>query len=252
VPRAVITGGSSGIGLALARRLVAGGYEVVLVARGRERLEAAAASLGPAASALVADVGEPGAGERIAAELEARGPASVDLLVCNAGIPARASALDVDEERARRVVEVNYLGMLSVTRALWPRLVASRGRVVNVVSVAGTVALPAAAPYAASKHAALAWSRALAAAARPVGVRVLTVNPGPVTTDGFPQSALTRDRRLRWSVIGPDTCADAIIRAIDRDRTEVFVPAWWRAAAILQALAPATTARAAGRLRRRG
>jgi short-subunit dehydrogenase len=251
MPRAVVTGGSSGIGLELSRRLVRRGYEVVLVARGRERLERATAELGPAATALVADVGEAGAGERIAAELEARDVRTVDLLVCNAGIPARASALTVDEERARQVIEVNYLGMVSVTRALWPRLVASRGRVVNVVSVAGTVALPAAAPYAASKHAALAWSRALAAAARPLGVRVLTVNPGPVTTDGFPQSALTADRRLRWSVIDAGTCADAIVRALDRDRTEVFVPAWWRAAAILQALAPATTARAAGRLRRR-
>jgi short-subunit dehydrogenase len=250
VPLAVITGGSSGIGLALARRLVQRGYEVVLIARGEERLAAAVESLGTGAEGITADVGAPGAGERIAAALRERGRTGIDLLVCNAGIPGRTGALTVDEATARAVIEVNYLGMLGVTRALWPELRAARGRVVNVVSVAGTVALPAAAPYAASKHAALAWSRALAAAARRDGIRVLTVNPGPVATAGFPQTQVLRDRRMRWSVITAETCADAIVRGLDRDRTEIFVPAWWRAAAILQALAPATTARVAGRLRR--
>jgi short-subunit dehydrogenase len=250
VPFAVITGGSSGIGLALARRLAARGFDLALVARGEARLESAVAEVGARAVAIRVDVGEPGAGERLALAVRDAGRTAVDLLVCNAGIPGRLSALTTDEQTARSVVDVNYIGMLSVTRALWPELRAARGRVVNVVSVAGTVALGASAPYAASKHAAIAWSRSLAAVAPAEGVRVLTVNPGPVATEGFPQAKILADRRLRRFVITADACADAILRGLDHGRTEIFVPHWWRAAALVGALAPGTTARLAGRIKR--
>src|SRR5690349_17613245 len=93
---AVVTGGSSGIGLALARRLVDRGYEVALVARGTHRLEAARAALGDAVTIHACDVGAPEAVARLAAELRAAGRERVDLLVCNAGVPGRQSALDVD------------------------------------------------------------------------------------------------------------------------------------------------------------
>jgi short-subunit dehydrogenase len=245
---AVVTGGSSGIGLALARRLVGGGYEVSLVARGTDRLQAARAELGDAVTIHACDVGEPDAVARLAAELRAAGRARVDLLVCNAGVPGRQSALDVDALRARAVMAIDYHGMVDVTRALWPELVAARGTVVNVCSVAGTVAVPRAAPYSAAKHAAVGWSRALAAAARPHGVHVVTVNPGPVATPGFPQHDVRRRPLGRFLVIDADTCAAAIVRAVERRRTEVYVPGFWRVVAVLQALAPATVARIAGRV----
>src|SRR5262249_31141431 len=193
-PRAVITGGSSGIGLALAHRLATRQWRLALVARGEERLHAAAASLPVETSAHVCDVGDPDAVAALAADLLELGGGRVDLLVCNAGIPGRSGALDVDPAVARSVMDVNYHGMVGLTRALWPALVAARGGVVNVCSVAGTVALARSAPYSASKHAALAWSRALAAAAPAAGVRVLTVNPGPVPTPGFPQADLLAHR----------------------------------------------------------
>lgn len=246
-PLAVITGGSSGIGLALARRLALRHWRLALVARGAERLEAVAAELPVEVSVHVCDVGDPAALEALAAELLVLGEGRIDLLACNAGIPGRSGALDVDPAMARHVMDVNYHGMVGLTRALWPALVAAHGRVVNVCSVAGTVALARSAPYAASKHAALAWSRALAAAAASEGVRVLTVNPGPVATPGFPQTKLLQHPLARRVVVTDDAVAAAIIHGLEHRRSEIFVPQWWRVAGVLQAIAPTSLARLAAR-----
>ena len=246
-PLAVITGGSSGIGLALARRLATRHWRLALVARGAERLEAAAVSLPVETSVHVCDVGDPDAVAALAAELLALGQGRIDMLVCNAGIPGRSGALDVDPAVARRVMDINYHGMVGLTRALWPGLVTAKGRVVNVCSVAGTVALARSAPYAASKHAALAWSRALGAAAPSDGVRVLTVNPGPVVTAGFPQTKLLVHPIARRFVVTDEACAAAIVRGLENRKREIFVPQWWRLAGIAQAIAPETIARLAAR-----
>jgi short-subunit dehydrogenase len=246
-PLAVITGGSSGIGLALARRLATRHWRLALVARGAERLEAAALSLPVETSVHVCDVGDPDAVVALAAELLTLGQGRIDMLVCNAGIPGRSGALDVDPAVARQVMDINYHGMVGLTRALWPGLVTAKGRVVNVCSVAGTVALARSAPYAASKHAALAWSRALAAAAPSDGVRVLTVNPGPVTTAGFPQTKLLAHPIARRFVVTDEACAAAIVRGLENRKREIFVPQWWRLAGIAQAIAPDTIARLAAR-----
>jgi short-subunit dehydrogenase len=108
---------------------------------------------------------------------------------------------------------------------------------VNVVSVAGTVAVG---PYSASKHAQLAFSRSVARELRPRRIHVHTVNPGFVHTEGFPQDWLLRRRHGSRAVVGPEYVAERIVQAIERDRTEIFVPRWYRAAAIAQALLPAT------------
>ena len=195
----MITGGSSGIGLALARRLAARGWRLTLLARNEERLAAAVEELGGAARGMAGhacDVAEPGAIEALAARLlEAEG--GVDLVVANAGIPGRFDAVATGREEAAAVSAVNYLGLVATVHAFWPGLVASGGRVVGIASVAGTVATPRGAPYAASKHAALAYLRALGAVAPRHGVGVLVVNPGPVETPGFPQTRVLQRRLAR-------------------------------------------------------
>jgi hypothetical protein len=105
---------------------------------------------------------------------------------------------------------------------------------VNVVSVAGTVA---GGPYSASKHAQLAFSRSVAVELRPRGIHVHTVNPGFVQTEGFPQEKLLRSR-LGRIVVGPEYVATRIVRAVERDRTEIYVPGWYRVAALAQAILP--------------
>jgi short-subunit dehydrogenase len=121
---------------------------------------------------------------------------------------------------------------------------------VNVVSVAGTVAFPPSGPYSASKHAQLAFSRATAAELRPRGIRVHTVNPGFVETEGFPQRDVLSSP-LGRAVIEPQDVAAHVLRAIERDRVESFIPAWYRVFAIAQALAPGLVGRAAARSRYR-
>ena len=245
---AVVTGASSGIGEATARLLARNGWRCVLVARREDRLRTLAAEL--AAEVELCDVGEREAVEAMAARVLERHPA-IHLLVNNAGMPARGTFLAVDPDLARRVMEVNYLGGVWCTRALLPglRWAASSGgaHVVNVVSVAGTVAFAPAGAYASSKHAQLAFSRSLAAALRGTGIAVHAVLPGFVETEGFPQKGVLKSRLLGRFVIQPPAVAEAIVRAIDKDKREVTVP-WfpYRLVSVAQALAPGLVGRFSG------
>jgi short-subunit dehydrogenase len=241
---AVVTGASSGIGAATARALAARGWRCVLLARREERLRALADELG--GEYELCDVGDREAVERVAAGVTERHPA-LGLLVNNAGIPGRADFLESDPERIEAVMRVNYFGSVWCLRAFLPALEAGApSDVVNVVSVAGAIAAGRSGPYSASKHAQLAFSRALGPTLRRRGVRVHTLLPGLVETEGFPQ------RRRLPALVGrvvaePEDVAAAIVRVVERDRREAFVPHWYRIPAVLQGVAPGLVARAAGR-----
>jgi short-subunit dehydrogenase len=238
---AVVTGGATGIGAALARRLADRGWRCVLVGRRKDRLQATAAILD--GEYEVCDVGDRTAVERMAASVRERHP-KVGLLVNSAGVPGRGNFLDLAPERIEELVKTNYLGSVWCLLGFLPALeAAAPSHLVNIVSVAGTVAIG---PYSASKHAQLGFSRSVARELRPRGVHVHTVNPGFVHTEGFPQDWLMRGRFGRV-VVGPDFVADRIVRAIERDRTEIFVPRWYRAAALAQAILPGTFRRVRAR-----
>jgi len=177
--------------------------------------------------------------DRAAVDAVATRHARIDLLVNNAGVPARASFLEGDVETALRT---NYLGGIWCVRAFLPALEATApSDIVDIVSVAGTVALPASGPYAASKHAQLAFSRALAAELRGRDIRVHTVKPGFVETEGFPQSWLpAAARRL---VVGPERIAAHVVDSLERGRGETTVPRYYAVAGIVQAIAPNLVAR---------
>jgi uncharacterized protein len=232
VPVAVVTGGSSGIGEAVARKLADRDWTCVVVGRREDRLRAVAEGIG--GEHEVCDVGDREAVRRMSEAIRERHP-EVGLLVNNAGIPGRGNFLDLEPERIEDLVRINYLGSVWCLLALLPALeAAAPSHVVNVVSVAGTVAIG---PYSASKHAQLAFSRSVARELKPGGIHVHTVNPGFVHTEGFPQDWLLRGRFGRV-VIGPEVVADRIVSAVERDRAEIFVPRWYRAAALAQAIAP--------------
>jgi uncharacterized protein len=219
------------------------------VARGEERLRAVAAELG--GEYEVCDVSDRAAVEQLAASVTRR-HARIHLLVNNAGIPGRAGFLDIEAEQLEEVLRVNYLGGVWCLRAFLPALeAAAPSDMVNIVSVAGTVAYAPSGPYSASKHAQLAFSRAAAAELRGRGIRVHTVNPGFVETEGFPQASVRRSRLLRRAVVDPEHVARHVVRVLDRDRRETFVPAWYRAAALAQSLAPGTLSRVLARRGRR-
>jgi NAD(P)-dependent dehydrogenase (short-subunit alcohol dehydrogenase family) len=243
---AVVTGGSSGIGEAIARRLTGRGWRCVLVARGEDRLRALAGELG--AEWHACDVSDREAVERAAEAVRAQ-VGAVNLLVNNAGVPARRDFLSAEPEVVESVLRINYLGTLWPTRAFLPALRDGMpdARVVNVVSVAGHVAFVPAGPYTASKHAQLALSRSLAAQLGREGIRVHTVCPGFVATEGFPQRDLVRHPVLKRIVVGPERVADHVLDVIESGRAETFVPGYYRLAALAQALAPRLVGRISAR-----
>jgi short-subunit dehydrogenase len=242
---AVVTGGSSGIGAAIARRLTASGWRCVLLARGEERLRAVGEKLG--AEWESCDVGDRQAVERAAGAIRKR-HAGVKLLVNGAGVPGRGGFLRLDAERIEEVTRTNYLGGVWCLRAFLPALeAAAPSHIVNIVSVAGAVAAGSAGPYTASKHAQLAFSRAARAELRPRGIRVHTVLPGFVETEGFSQRARFSNPIVQRLVIEPELVAERVVGAVGQNRGEIFVPRWYRIAPVVQALAPGVVARLARR-----
>ncbi len=240
---AVVTGASSGIGAAVARGLAQRGMKCVLVARREERLRALADEIDGEVEPC--DVSDRGAVEAMAECVLERHPA-IHVLVNNAGMPARSGFLDGDGEAIEEVIRVNYLGGVWCLRAFLPGLRAgSPSDVVNIVSVAGVVAFPPSGPYSASKHAQLAFSRATAAQLRPLGIRVHTVKPGFVETEGFPQAWLPAPaRRL---VVGPERVAEHVLASLEHGRAETTVPRFYAPAGGLQALLPNIFARVLAR-----
>ncbi len=245
---AVVTGASSGIGEATARALAAAGWHCVLVARREDRLRALADAIG--GEVELCDVGDRAAVEALAGRVLGRHPA-IQLLVNNAGMPARGTFLTADLDLIEQVMRVNYLGGVWCTRGLMPGLEAAAAaggaHVVNVVSVAGTTSFAPAGGYAASKHAQLAFSRSLSAALRGSGIAVHAVLPGFVETEGFPQRNVLQSRLLRLFVIEPETVAETILKAIRKGKGESVVP-WfpYRLVGIAQAVVPGVVARFVG------
>jgi hypothetical protein len=233
---AVITGGSSGIGAALARALTRQGWHCILLARRRERLEPIAEEVG--AEAEPCDVGDRSAVEGVAARVADRHGA-IHLLVNNAGIPAGGRFVDVGPERIEEVTRTNYLGSVWCTLAFLPLLEAGApSQIVNLVSIAGLVSRGSYGPYTAAKHAQLAFSRSIARELAPRGIDVLTVNPGPVATAGFPQDELLKRRFAGRTVLQPDEVAAKVMKALDRGRAEIVLPRYLRAVAVAEAVAP--------------
>jgi uncharacterized protein len=186
---ALVTGASSGIGAALARRLAAGGTDVVLVARDRGRLDALAAELAtPAAGAvraevLVADLAEPGqlgaVEKRVA---DASRP--VDLVVNNAGFGTYGDFAGLDIEGEHREIMVNVVALVRITHAaLGGMLGRGQGAVLNVSSVAGLQATPGNATYGASKAFVASFGEAVHGELAGTGVTLTTVLPGFTRTE---------------------------------------------------------------------
>lgn len=212
---AVVTGGSSGIGLAVARVLGEAGCRVAVCARTRDRLERAADALrevAPEVVAVPADVSREEDVARLADRVrDTLGPA--DVLVNNAGVATFGRFLELGPEDFDRVFGVNVRGAFLCARAFVPDMVArGDGVVVNVASLAGKNAFATGSVYAASKHAVMGLSRCMMLDLRADGVRVITVCPGSVDTPFFDkQDHMTPDRA---KILEPADVAGLVVEAI--------------------------------------
>jgi uncharacterized protein len=242
----LVTGASSGIGEATARRLARDpDAKIVLVARREDRLRALADELG-GATVVAADITDADAPARIAAVVE-REHGELHLLVNNAGAAWRGRFAESGWENVRRHMELNFDATLRVTEALLPILRRSApSSIVNVASTAGRVSRANSGAYSASKFALAGWSDALHLEERPHGVHVGLVLPGFVSTEGFPQSELRAKALTRWMVSTPDKVAAAIMDAGPGGKAERYVPRAYWAAAALRILAPRLGRRATG------
>jgi NAD(P)-dependent dehydrogenase (short-subunit alcohol dehydrogenase family) len=179
VKSALVTGGSAGIGLALARMLREEGHELTLVARRPEPVEEAAEELG--AYAVAANLGDPDECVRaVAAHAERFG--GMDVLVNSAGIGIGGSLGDQTTKAISLQIDVNLRATLVVTRESLPLLRQSRGHIVNLASIAGTIPTPGLAVYGATKAAVISITNSLNREEADSGVRAVAICPAFVAT----------------------------------------------------------------------
>lgn len=212
---ALVTGGSSGIGLAIARMLREEEYALTLVGRRIERLEAAREGLD--AAIVPADVSVEEDCVRLVAEhVEIHG--GLDVLVNSAGVGIAGTVGDTATKQWDLQQAVNLRGAFMVTRAALPHLRATRGYVVNLASIAGTIPTPGLAAYGASKAALIALTRSLDREEAKAGVRVTALCPGYVDTRMVSSIGIPGDE-----MIAPEDCAE-IVRALLRLSPSARVP----------------------------
>jgi uncharacterized protein len=250
---AIVTGASSGIGEATARRLAREpGAKLVLVARRRDRLEALAQSLG-GATVVAVDLTDPDA-PGVVLEAVGRAHGELHLLVNNAGARWAGTFADSGWENVERHMRINFDAPLRLTETLLPLMRATAKKldshpphsvsIVNVSSTSGRVGRSGAGGYSASKFALAGWSDSLAAEEATHGVHVGLVLPGFVATEGFPQAELRAHRVLRRIVSSPEEVAEAIVDCGLRGKPERYAPRPYWIAAAARILAPGLVRRA--------
>jgi NAD(P)-dependent dehydrogenase (short-subunit alcohol dehydrogenase family) len=212
---ALVTGGSSGIGLAIARALQEEGFDLTLVSRRPEKIEAAAAELG--AFGIAANVADEEDCARIVAEHRDR-HGRLDMLVNSAGVGVGGRVEDLPAKHLDLQLGVNLRGLFLVTQAAIALLRESRGWIVNLASIAGTVPTPGLATYGATKAAVIALTRSLNAELDTDGVRAIALCPGFVDTPMAQWSGIEPEDMIR-----PEDCAE-VVRMCLRLSPNVRIP----------------------------
>jgi uncharacterized protein len=183
---AVVTGASGGIGADLARVFARHGHDLALVARNRARLEALADEIAamsrPRPLVVALNLAAVNSGDELASALAAAG-ATPDILVNNAGFGLAGHAADLDRRQQVEIVDLNIRALTDLTLRFLPAIIAARGRILNVASVAGFLPGPGMAIYYASKAYVVSFSAALSQEMRRHGVTVTALCPGFTVTD---------------------------------------------------------------------
>jgi short-subunit dehydrogenase len=247
----IVTGASSGLGYHLAGAFHEAGAKVVLAARTEATLAAAAEKLGARDGRvlpIVCDVTRDADVENLIARTVAEF-GRLDCLVNSAGLSVRKRVIDTTPEDFRELMELNLIATVRCTRAAMPHLLAAKGHLVNIGSLAAKSASRYLGAYPASKFAVAAYSQQLRLELGPEGLHVLLVCPGPIARDdgrvrspeelaNLPESARKPGAGVKTKAIPPEELAAKILAACEKRKRELIVP--WKARILftLQQLSP--------------
>jgi short-subunit dehydrogenase len=248
---ALITGGSGGLGRALAGTLAAAGARVIVTARNADPLEATAVAIrqrGGQATAMPADITCQDQVERLFQQAIGQF-GRLDMLVNSAGRSQRGEAIDTTPEEFCDLMALNFIAAVRCTRAAVPHLLASRGHVVNIGSLAGKAAVRYVGAYPATKFALSAYSAQLRLELGPRGLHVLLVSPGPIAREdaehryadqaaGLPETAKKPGAGVKFNAISPEKLSRAILRACERRQPELMYPGMVRLLVAIGQLSP--------------
>jgi short-subunit dehydrogenase len=228
---ALVTGASSGLGAAFARRLAADGCDLILVARREERLAGLAGELaarhGAAVRCISADLADPAGVEQVGECVGSLDP--LDLLINNAGFGARGAFAETDLRRQLEMIQLHVLASVRLARAVLPGMIErNRGGIINVASLAALIPMPGDAIYSASKAFLITFSQALHEELRGTGVRVQALCPGFMRTEfhsaeELPEVDLARIPARLWS--RADEVAAESLKVLAGGQV-VYVPGW--------------------------
>jgi NADP-dependent 3-hydroxy acid dehydrogenase YdfG len=255
---AVVTGGASGIGAALAKHLARAGARVVIADRQVELAESIATAIrsgGGTAVAVELDVRELAAMTRMVSDTVARW-GTVDYFFNNAGIGVGGDAAEYSSTVWNDALDVNLRGVIHGIQAVYPVMIQQgSGHIVNTASIAGLVASAGTTAYAATKHAVVAISKSLRIEAKFYGVRVSVLCPGAIRTPilqggkfGHMQmdhASLSELDKLweRMRPMPPDELAPKVAAAVLRNQAIIIQPAWWRLVWLFDRLFPALSSK---------
>lgn len=236
---AIVTGGASGIGLALAQKLMALGAHVTVCDNNARSLESLAVSL-PRVWFEVLDVCDKQAFEKVVANAVAR-HGRLDFLFNNAGVAVGGEARDYSHEDWTSVINVNLLGTIHGVEAAYPRMLAQGfGHIVNTASLAGLVATPGELPYTTTKFALVGMTTSWRTEAEGLGVKMSVVCPGFIDTPIFANTEMVRAdisdmlSTLPFKMTTPEKAAQVIISGVAKNKAIIVVTGhakamWWMA-----------------------
>lgn len=240
----LITGASSGLGEQLALAVAAKGANVVLAARRQDRLTKVADQcrlLSRAqAVAIKCDLAQVSEIDRLFDQVDQLF-GSLDIVINAAGFGILTPAIDIDAATMAKMLRVNTLAVMLVSQLAAQRMSrAGKGEIVTIASIAGKIATPKSAVYAASKAALIAYDNALRLELKPAGVNVMTVNPGPINTDFFKTADPSGHYldSVGWLALNPVQFAEVIVSKLGRHQRELNRPRLMAAANLGYQIAP--------------